>query len=498
MQPISDEMDRMHEMEDLSSLKFELENLAATALSISPRKLRARVHKTWLALGGDSLTAVNFMGACHEAGLDIDLPDVVQAASLGDLLERIAVKNIDRKHSTNGDQSERGPPERPMSNELRELLNGSVDQVEAVGPCSPMQENLIALQSLDPKAYQLQLALKIASTNQRIRISIETVAQAWREVVRRHAALRTTFMESIDRPGRIDQVIWHDGNPQISVLSLHDAENATDVGEYETQFHHRLILAELSDDELFVRLIVSHALVDGVSVEVLFRDLIRALTKTLSPGPSMTCHDFLQAQQPDTSPEALAYWRQYTEGMESSFLQSENLQKKDRARGNLYVVDDEVFLPAEVADELSQSHNATLANACQVAYALVLRSYTGARNVSFSYTASGRQKRFRGLQETVGNFVSTLPCRVDLTGDPTVSEALDRVQNEFLESVPFQGADLTGQQEGAVLSGRQLGDSLISFQRGMPEAELAQLGLAVDVVSWEAPSDVSAFLFLPW
>ncbi|KAK8110192.1 uncharacterized protein PG998_006649 [Apiospora kogelbergensis] len=489
MQPIGDEMDRMRELEDLASLKFELENLAATALSISPRKLRARVHKTWLALGGDSLTAVNFMGACHEAGLDIDLPDVVQAASLGDLLERIAVKNIDRKHSTNGDQSERGPPERPMSNELRELLNGSVDQVEAVGPCSPMQENLIALQSLDPKAYQLQLALKIASTNQRIRISIETVAQAWREVVRRHAALRTTFMESIDRPGRIDQVIWHDGNPQISVLSLPDAENATDVGEYETQFHHRLILAELSDDELFVRLIVSHALVDGVSVEVLFRDLIRALTKTLSPGPSMTCHDFLQAQQPDTSPEALAYWRQYTEGMESSFLESENLQKKDRARGNLYVVDDEVSLPAEVADELSQSHNATLANACQVAYALVLRSYTGARNVSFSYTASGRQKRFRGLQETVGNFVSTLPCRVDLTGDPTVSEALARVQNEFLESVPFQGADLTGQQEEAVLSGRQLGDSLISFQRGMPEAELAQLGLAVDVVSWEAPSD---------
>ncbi|KAK6827595.1 hypothetical protein PG987_010936 [Apiospora arundinis] len=448
-------------------------------------------------LGGDSLTAVNFMGACHEAGLDIDIPNVLQAASLDDLLERIAIRNIDRQASTNGDQKQHDSPERrPMSKGLRGVLNGSIDQVEAVGPCSPMQENLIALQSLDPKAYQLQLALKIASRNQHVQINIGTVAQAWSDVVKRHAALRTTFMESVDRPGRLDQLIWHDGNPQISVLSPPDAENTADVGEYDTKFHHRLILAELPNDELFVRLIVSHALVDGVSIEVLFRDLVRALTKSLPTGPSMTCDDFLQAQQPDTSAEALAYWRQYTEGMESSFLQSESLEKKDRGRGDLYIVDDGVSLPTGVAGELLQSHNSTLANACQVAYALVLRSYTGSRNVSFSYTASGRQKRFRGLQETVGNFVSTLPCRIDLEGDPTVSEVLSRVQNEFLESLPFQGASLTGQQEEGVLSGRQIGDSLLSFQRGVPEADLAQLGLAVDVVSWEAPSDYNYTLAL--
>ncbi|KAK7996767.1 hypothetical protein PG989_004807 [Apiospora arundinis] len=473
MQLVGDEMNQKREAEDLSSLKFALEDLAATALSISPRKLRARGHKTWLALGGDSLTAVNFMGACHEAGLDIDIPNVLQAASLDDLLERIAIRNIDRQASTNGDQKQHDSPERqPMSKGLRGVLNGSIDQVEAVGPCSPMQENLIALQSLDPKAYQLQLALKIASRNQHVQINIGTVAQAWSDVVKRHAALRTTFMESVDRPGRLDQLIWHDGNPQISILSLPDAENTADVGEYDTKFHHRLILAELPDDELFVRLIVSHALVDGVSIEVLFRDLVRALTKSLPTGPSMTCDDFLQAQQPDTSAGALAYWRQYTEGMESSFLQR------------------------EMAGELLQSHNSTLANACQVAYALVLRSYTGSRNVSFSYTASGRQKRFRGLQETVGNFVSTLPCRIELEGDPTVSEVLSRVQNEFLESLPFQGASLTGQQEEGVLSGRQIGDSLLSFQRGVPEAVLAQLGLAVDVVSWEAPSDYNYTLAL--
>jgi hypothetical protein len=65
------------------------------------------------------------------------------------------------------------------------------------------------------------------------------------------------------------------------------------------------------------------------------------------------------------------------------------------------------------------------------------------------------------------------------------------VQADFFDSLPFQGASLTGKADTGGPTVRQLGDSLLSFQRGLPEEELAQAGFAVDVMSWEAPSDVS-------
>lgn len=350
-----------------------------------------------------------------------------------------------------------------------------------------MQENFIALQSIDPRAYQLQLAVRISSTNPAVVVTTDSVKRSWTVVVKRHAALRTMFVENVDRPGRLDQVVWRNIKPQISILQLSEAENKTSFEEYSSEFPHHLILAQAPDNELFVRLIISHAIVDGTSIEILFRDLFRALTGTLPAGEHMKCGEYVQAQQPDRSHEALSYWSRYTAATEGSFLSSPSL--KTRPTG-LYTINQELPIPPELARDFSDQSNATLVNACQVAYALLLRCYTGTSNVCFSHTVSGRQKRIKGLQDAVGNFVNTLPCRIDLGENKTIAKALERAQSDFLESLPYQGANLTDSQEVSGASVRQLGDSLLSFQRGVPETELAEAGFAVDVVSWEAPSDV--------
>lgn len=484
------------------ALKIEIEILAAAALGITLHKLQKNNRKTWLGLGGDSLTAVNFMGACHEAGIEVNIPDIFKAETVDDLLRRITEghrQNVQSvSNGTGTDESHNLPQgwQQGISDELRGVLDGFVDEVEGVGPCSPMQENFIAVQSLDPSAYQLQLAVRVASTNPAVVVSVDTARRAWKQVVRRHAALRTSFVESTDRPGRLDQVVWTNPEPQISVLSSppSNAEKrtaATSFEGYKSRFSHHLILAPAPGARLYLRLVISHALVDGVSIELLFRDLLLALAGLLPVDEqSMKCGDYLEAQQPDTSREALEYWSRYTEAIEGTFLESARLESKTKPTG-LYTVDEEVALPpANLADEEDRFDRATLVNACQVAFALVLGSYTGSGNVCFSYTASGRQKRVRGLQGALGNFVNTLPCRVDFRADPTVKEAMLSVQADFLDSLPFQAASLTGKTEAGGPAVQELGDSLLSFQRGLPEEELAQARFAVDVMSWEAPSDV--------
>ena len=486
------------QQDDIASLKLKLEGFAASALEINPHKIRNQSHKTWLALGGDSLTAVNFMGSCYKAGIDVDIPDIFQSPSLDDLINRIVrshqttqsasngikIPHKDSGDSENGSLSPYGPPEGHRWDRLRSVLRGPLSEIQGIGPCSPMQENFIALQRIDVRSYQLRIAARMSSTNPAVVVTTDTVKKSWLAVVKRHAALRTMFVESVDRTGRFDQVVWRNINPQVSVLPLSEAENNE---EYGTEFPHHLILGQAPDNKVFVKLLISHAVMDGVSIEVLLRDLCRSLTGTLPAGEALQCGSFLRAQQPDTSQEALSYWSRYMAASEGSFLSSPSSKKSPTG---LYSIDQEMPIRPELAQNLSAQFNATLVNACQIAYALVLRCYTGANNVCFSYTTSGRQKRMKGLHNAVGSFINTLPCRVDFGETTTIAEALERIQSDFLDGLPYQGANLTDKQEMSGASVRQLSDSLLSFYGGLPETELAKAGFLIDVVSWDAPSDV--------
>ncbi|ETS86324.1 hypothetical protein PFICI_00152 [Pestalotiopsis fici W106-1] len=499
--------DQRHDHDYDVSLKSKLEGFAASALDISLDKFRKQSYKTWLALGGDSLTAVNFMGSCHEeAGIEVDIPDILQSGSVADLIDRIARSHQTKESTSNGttelSQNGHGNGSGNLSSNgnckdvtpggLSDVLQDSLDEIQGVGPCSPMQENFLALQSMDSRAYQLQLAARISSTNPAIVVNPESIKQSWSAVVKRHVALRTTFVESVDRPGRFDQVVWSDLSPQISILPLHEAESKTSH-QYGSGSPYHLVLAQVTGAQTFMKLFISHIIMDGVSTEILLRDLCRALAGILPVEESLKYEDLLYAQQPDTSSETLSYWSQYLLPVESTFLSSPNSRTSPTGP---YSIHQDMQISPELARNLSEQHNTTLVNACQVAYALVLRSYTGADNVCFSYTTSGRHKRIKGLHDAVGNFVNTLPCRVDFSETKTVVEALRRMQGDFLSSLPYQGASLTDKREMSGSSLHQLSDSLLSFHRAPHDTVLARAGFDVDVVSWESSSDYNYTLMI--
>ncbi|KAL4906188.1 hypothetical protein BDW74DRAFT_177209 [Aspergillus multicolor] len=473
--------------DDMLKLRLKLEEFAAGALEISPRIFRNKADRTWVALGGDSLMAVFFMGACHEAGIEVDLPDILQAESVRELIDQLV-------------ESQQLEPEEDLEYDGEEVFKEYLDhalldylhdctpeEVQAIGPCSAMQENFVARQSIDPSAYQLRVAARISSANPQFALTTAAVEQAWRAVVQRHAALRTRFVESVSRPGRLEQVILKSIEPEIRVISIPRTDEVTpSFEEYQSAFPHCLTLEQGSNNTLILHLDISHAIVDAVSIEIITRDLFRALTGTLPRSQQMRCIDLLHAQQPDTSPEALSYWSKYMADSQGSFLSASS--SKATPTG-LYTIDQEMPIPSELLESLGDGTNATIVNACQIAWALVLRAYTGAADVSFSYTTSGRQKRVKGLQDAVGNFVNTLPCRVDVSAERSIAEILQRVHGEYLESISYQGASLNGNQELKGRSVRELGDSLLTFQRGTAETELTKVGFKVEVLAWEAPSD---------
>ncbi|BCS23539.1 non-ribosomal peptide synthetase [Aspergillus puulaauensis] len=462
-----------------SAVKVKLHQFAASALEIPPKRLQTKLHRTWLALGGDSLTAVFFMGACNEAGIEVDLPQILQAHSLGDLIDQIGRSQRPHEQLCNRDMAVNDAPRGYIPEDV---------EIDAIGPASPMQENMVARQAIEPREYQLQLTARIASVNPAVLLTTSTVEEAWKAVVCRHAALRTKFANSVDRPGRLDQVVAREIDPEINITSISAAAKAKAAFEgYSSDYSHWLSLTQQADNQVLLNLSISHALIDGVSIEIIMRDLFTFLSGTCPAAEPMQPAEFLCAQ-PDTSPEALSYWTRYMQKAQGSFLSSTGTGGKKPPTG-LYTIDKEIAITPEVIQAFSEQSNATLANACQVAFALVLRSYTGSNNVCFSYTASGRHKRSKDLRGAAGNFVNTIPFCVELGSKTTIAEALQCAHADYLDSLPYQGASLNGNQDMEGPSVRELGDCLLSFQRGMPEAGLERIGIAVEVVSWEAPTD---------
>ena len=113
-------------------------------------------------------------------------------------------------------------------------------------------------------------------------------------------------------------------------------------------------------------------------------------------------------------------------------------------------------VPADLVDRLravGQGAGATLFQVLAASWSLLLGRYAGEQDVVFATAADLRQRP--EFEAIVGYCLTPLVLRVDLGGDPTFTELLQRVRNELLDGldrlVPFERVvrDLDSQTAGA-------------------------------------------------
>jgi non-ribosomal peptide synthetase component F len=92
--------------------------------------------------------------------------------------------------------------------------------------------------------------------------------------------------------------------------------------------------------------------------------------------------------------------------------------------------------------------------------------YTGSDEVCFGYMTSGRDAPIRGIQDTaVGAFVNMLICRLNLSDNLPLGQALSRIQTDFVDSVAHQSCSLADVQHELQLSGMSLFNTGFTFQK---------------------------------
>ncbi|MGW7291453.1 amino acid adenylation domain-containing protein [Streptomyces xiamenensis] len=361
----------------------------------------------------------------------------------------------------------------------RELLRERYgDRIEHVLPLTTTQEGLLYHELMNPGGsdYFGQIVTTLSGELRR-----EQFEAAWRTVVAENEMLRTVYSwENLSRPV---QVVLRD--PEIEVthrdVTAHggpdgpraavDRALAEDIARGFDLANGpllRIALLRTGPQEHAFVLSFPHLSLDGWSV---FRMLSRAMelydadTTEAVPAPAPGFRHFVRWQHGVDLSAARAYWAEHLNGAKASALPPEAAPAgggEDRfSQLNLVLGSEETTAVRAFA----AASSCTLGTVLQAALALSLRIVSGADEVLFGTTVSGRTPEVPDVERIVGLLINTLPVRVETIGDEKVGELLHRLQRDGFAAMEHGDLATTHILESAgVGAGRSLFDVLFILE----------------------------------
>ncbi len=342
---------------------------------------------------GDSITAIQLVSRARTNGLHLVVRDVLDHD-----IRTLATKATE--------------PEHPKALEFGDEL-----------PLTPLQEGLYFHALIEPGSYLVQLVFHLKN-----KIDAARLHWAARQVVTRNPALRAGF-----RPGPVQvvepQVVvpWQETDDDLDAFLALDGEIRFDLATPP------LLRFTLMRNNVLV-LTYHHLLFDGWSVPVLMRDLFALYHNEELPPPVPFHHHLAWLRnQPATT-----IWQDTLSGLDEPTLVATGPGTRSHAR-----VDG--TLPGKVR-KLAHDTGVTLNTVVQTAWALLLATMTGKRDVVFGTTVSGRPADLPGVEDIVGALINTIPVRITLDAGESAHDLLRRVRNEQHALIAHHHISLAGIQ----------------------------------------------------
>ncbi|MFP2930664.1 amino acid adenylation domain-containing protein, partial [Pyxidicoccus sp. 3LG] len=395
----------------------------------------------FFALGGHSLLATQLISRVRETfRVELHLREFFEAPTLSALAVRIDA-------AVRAGHGLQAPPLVPVSRE------GTL-------PLSFSQQRLWFIDQLEPgsAAYNIPTGLRLTGT-----LDAGALERAFTEVVRRHEALRTTFV-SVG-----GQAAQHIAPPAAFPLATVDL-TALPAGTREAEVRRivsaeavrpfdlargpllRATLLKLEAGEHVLLLVMHHIISDGWSMGVLVREVTALYAAFTSGRPSplpelpVQYADFSAWQrgwlQGAALDAQLGWWREQLEGAPPLLeLPTDNPRPAvPTYRGARF----NTVLPRELSEALrtiSRRESTTLFSVLLAAYQAWLSRLSGQRDVVVGTVIAQRNQA--KTEDLIGFFVNQLALRARLDGDPSVRQLLARTHETVLaahahQELPFE------------------------------------------------------------
>ena len=393
------------------------------------------IHDNFFELGGHSLLGTQIISRLR-AAFQVELPlrYLFESPTVVGLAERIET-------ACRANQKLQIPPLVPISRD-REL------------PLSFGQQRLWFLDQLElENAYNIPEGVRLQG-----KLDVEALTRSFNEVVKRHEALRTSFIAVDGQPIQAIAPSLTLTLPLIDLSHLHLAQREAEVQRLATKDALqpfdltccpllRVTLLRLQAEEHIVLLTMHHIIFDAWSTGVLLQEVaaLYAAFSTQQPSPlpelSIQYADFAVWQrqwlQGEVLQTQLNYWKQQlgnkcprlafptpsrrltvstSQGATQSFLLSQEL--------------------TAAITQMCRQEGVTLFMTLLAAFQTSLYYFTGTEDIRVGSPIANRtQVEIEGL---MGFFINTLVLRIDLSGNPSFQELLMRSRQVTLAAYAHQ------------------------------------------------------------
>jgi amino acid adenylation domain-containing protein len=402
---------------------------------------RVGVHDDFFEIGGHSLIATRLLGRLRDA-LSVELP-------LRSIFDRPTVAGLAEEVEA-ALRAGRDLPTPPLTRR----------PVAAPPVLSFAEQRLWFLEQLEPgrSIYNELAGVELIGA-----LDFAALARSFREVVRRHEALRTTFETEAGSPVRVAHEGMEVELGLVDLSGVPEAEREEEVrrraeAEASGPFDLRrgpLVRGQvlrLGTERHAVLLTLHHIVSDGWSMGILIREIstLYAAFSQGQPSPlaelSLQYADYAHWQrtwlQGESLAEQVSYWKDRLAGL-APVLELPTDRARPVMPTHLGAVRSFTLSRETSAalQRLSRREGVTLYMTLLACFQALLGRYAGEEDVAVGSPIAGRTRR--ELEGLIGFFVNTLVMRTDLSGNPRTGELLRRVREVTLgaythQDVPFE------------------------------------------------------------
>ncbi len=283
--------------------------------------------------------------------------------------------------------------------------------------------------------------------------------QAWREVIDRHAALRTAFVhEQTDEPLQVIkqtvpfdilQFDWSDKSPDDQ--QAHECAYLRTIQEWGFSLTQAplldLALVRLGPERSKLLATFSLLVVDVPSFALLVDEAFayyHALSQSQPVVASFhsstsSYKEYIEWMQQQDKAAAREFWQSYLANAPGvvPILRQPQPRPEERKAYN----DRAEFLSLALTQALqafAQKHQVTLATILQGVWAVFLKEYTGWSDVIFGTIVSGRPAFLEDAERRIGRFVNFLPVRLQVPAQGTFVSWIKGSQQKLFEMLQYE------------------------------------------------------------
>ncbi|KAJ1913961.1 hypothetical protein IWQ60_009003, partial [Tieghemiomyces parasiticus] len=413
----------------------ERQVVAAMAQTLNLSAGKIDIHDSFFQMGGDSISAIRLSSLCRDYGIYVTMAQIFQygtPAALAGIIDfdsspstTMAYRPFELVASTEVAIED-------LAAEIATNMGVGTETIEDILPVSSLQQGFLVSTLKDPRAYMVQTVYDLTGP-----LDVAKLHQSWSQVVRSHQILRTKFLVPTDQSqNAFLQVVLRDTDFE---WTYHDQPLA---GLDQVEHHHLVadrargftltgpllrfaVYRGPADRHLFCTTF-HHALLDAWSESIVMAESLEYY-HGVKAQPRPQYHEFIRNLTHIDQEGMAAFWRDNLDGVklhpaiqfprESNAMPTEHGEIRHPVSTSLLAI-----------KQFCRGMGLTVNSLLRAVWALTLARYLGENEeVTLGVLVSGRNLPVPGIEGMVGMCINTLPLRVRVDRNHTITDFLRQV-----------------------------------------------------------------------